>query len=218
MTLTKDEYLKASAALATGFGPTVDFADPQLGSTVQSEAGIPTAATELPGQVFTVDQLPNPAAAVAYGLPPVVVPAHLILDDDEAKHIQGKDALDFINGEIREQLGNPMLAFDNTVRSGDDALTSLSDRTGAGLGENGGKDTTADAAFVDGVKGGDGETTTGGAVEAPIDPAGVQKGDGDKEAVSAQAGTQGQPATADASGQPDSAADQDKQAKKATSR
>lgn len=191
MTLTsKDEYLEKSSALATGFGPTVDFTDPQIGTTVQAEGGVPTSAADLPGQVFSVDQLPDPAVAVAYGLPPVRVPAHLILDDaDNAlKHVQGKDALDVINGQLREELGDPVLAFDNTVRSADDALGHFNAVTGPGLGaemEDGGEP------FVDGIKGGDGESTTSGdGIEGPIDPEGVQRGPGG-EPVSEAAGTQG---------------------------
>jgi hypothetical protein len=137
-TLTsKDEYLKASRALATGFGPTTDFADGQIGATAQSEAGIPASASELPGQVFTVDQLPDPAVAVAYGLPPQTVPEHLILDnvEDGMKHVQGKSALDLINGQLREELGNPVIAFDGTVRSADDSLLHLSAKTGAGVSD-----------------------------------------------------------------------------------
>lgn len=190
MALTKDEYLKASTALATGFGPTTDFHDPQIGATVQSEGGVPTAASELPGQVYSVDQLPNPAAAVAYGLPPQVVPAHLILDDADnaTKHVQAKDALDVVTGELRKELGDPAIAFDGTVRTQDDALLSLSERTGAGLAE--GK-AEAGEPFVDGVKGGDGETTTGGGgIVGPIDSEGVQQADG--EVVSEEAGTQGE--------------------------
>lgn len=183
--LTKDEYLAKSRALQTGFGPTTDFADPHIGATVQSEGGIPTSASELPGQVFSVDQLPDPAAAVAYGLPPQTVPAHLILDDAEnaTKHVQGKDALDVINAELRQELGDPALAFDNTVRTREDALTSLTDRTGAGLGE-GGEDTTADNVAVDGVIGGDGVVATPDAgATGPVDPEGVQKeGTAGKEA------------------------------------
>ncbi len=213
MTLTdKAEYLKASRALATGFGPTTDFADPQLGSTVQSEDGIPTSATDLPGQVFTVDQLPDPAVAVAYGLPPVTVPEHLILDnaEDGLKHVQGKSALDVINAQLREELGNPVLAFDNTIRSQDDSLAHFSSQTGAGLAD--GSD-PKDTAFVDGIKGGDGQsaTTSDAGAEGSIDPEGVQKGDGDKEAVSKTAGTQGE-SNQDAKGgaKPDSAKTQDK--------
>lgn len=180
--LTKDEYLAKSRALQTGFGPTTDFADPQVGTTVQAEGGVPVSAAELPGQVFSVDQLPDPQAAIAYGLPPQTVPAHLILDDadeDLSKHVQGKDPLDVVSSELRSHLGDPALAFDNTVRSSGDALTSLTDRTGPGLGE-GGEDTTADSVAVDGVIGGEGraassETDLEDEDERPHDPAGVQK-------------------------------------------
>lgn len=206
MTLTsKDEYLKASSALATGFGPTQDFADLQRGTTSQSEGGIPTSASDLPGQVFTVDQLPDPAAAVAYGLPPVTVPAHLILDEasDGTKHVQGKDVLDVLTAELRKELGDPMLSFDNTIRSQDDALTSFTERTGGGEGV----DNTE--AFVDGIKGGDGESTTGSPTDdAPIDPEGVQKGDGDDQAVSAAAGTQGKTVPEAEKAGPDAGKDQ----------
>lgn len=189
----KAEYLKASRALATGFGPTTDFADPQIGSTVQSEEGIPTSAADLPGQVFTVDQLPDPAVAVAYGLPPVIVPEHLILDnaDDGLRHVQGKSALDVMNGELRAELGNPVLSFDNTIRSQDDSLTHFSAVTGAGLADG---TEPEDTAFVGGIKGGTGDeiSTSDGGAEGPIDPEGVQKGDGDEKAVSETAGTQGE--------------------------
>lgn len=226
MTLTsKDEYLKASSALATGFGPTQDFTDPQRGTTVQSEDGIPTSAADLPGQVFSVDQLPNPAVAVAYGLPPVQVPAHLILDNasDAVRHVQGKDALDVLNGELRQELGDPALAFDNTVRSQESSLMHFSSQTGAGLagGALGSDGEEAEEPFVNGIKGGDGDETSGGTdVTAPIDPEGVQKGDGDREAVSAQAGTQGK-TVAEADGdteQADSAKGQEEQRKAATSK
>lgn len=215
-TLTKDEYLKASRALATGFGPTTDFTDVQRGTTVQGEEGIPTQASELPGQVFTVDQLPDPAVAVAYGLPPQTIPEHLILDnaDDGMKHVQGKDVLDVINGQLREELGRPVLAFDGTIRSDDESLVHFAQQTGAGLG--GALDDNGDDAgqpFVDGIKGGDGSATTDGGAEGPIDPEGVQKGDGDEKPVSETAGTQGESNKSgdDASGKkPDSAKTQEK--------
>lgn len=214
-TLSKDDYLKQSRALATGFGPTTDFTDPQRGTTVQSEEGIPTAASELPGQVFTVDQLPDPAVAVAYGLPPQTVPEHLILDDaeDGLRHVQGKSALDVINGQLREKLGHPVLAFDNTIRSADESLVHFAQQTGPGLGgalDDNGED--AGAPFVDGIKGGDGETTTSTTgAEGPIDPEGVQKGDGDEKAVSEEAGTKGEANT----GSDDKDAGKDTQSAKA---
>lgn len=193
MTLTsKDEYLKASNRLATGFGPTVDFTDGQIGTTSQSEDGIPTSASDLPGQVFSVDQLPDPAIAVAYGLPPVRIPEHLILDNEEdsLRHVQGKDALDVINSQLRAELGDPALAFDNTIRSQSAAHTSLTDRTG----ENAFSSTGAlvdDETFVNGIKGGTGDETSTSGAEGPIDPEGVQRDPVTGEPVSAEAGTQG---------------------------
>jgi hypothetical protein len=186
-TLSKDDYLKQSRALATGFGPTQDFADPQIGATVQADAGIPDQAQNLPGQVFTVDQLPNPAVAVAYGLPPVTVPEHLILDneDDGVRHIQAKDALDVVTGELRKELGSPVVAFDGTIRSEEDSLFHLEANTGAGVGD---PDKVSDdsAVFVDGVKGGDGETIT---TDDGVDTSGADKGAQGDPAVQAEAST-----------------------------
>lgn len=149
-TLSKEEYLAQSRGLQTGFGPTTDFADPQLGRTVQHEDGIPDQADGLPGQVFTVDQLPLPGNALAYGLPPQTIPEHLIVETDN--HIQGKTADDIANAELRDKLGDPALAYDNTVRSQKDALQVFSDNTGAGLGDPSKKDDST--VFQDGVAGG----------------------------------------------------------------
>jgi hypothetical protein len=133
-TLSKDDYLKASRGLATGFGATVDFADPQVGATVQSKNGI-ASPHELPGQVFSVDQLPNPALAVAYGLPPVTIPERLIVEGDDAeKHPQGKDVLDILSATLREELDSPILTFDGNIASSDDAMKSFDERTGANAG------------------------------------------------------------------------------------
>lgn len=131
---SKDEYFKNARGLATGFGRTVDFADGQVGSTVQSEGGIGESAESLPGQVFGVDQLPDPEVARSYGLPPLQINPDLVLESDEAeKHIQGKEVLDIANsrdGGLRDQLDDPALAFDNTVVRYDEAALALHERTG----------------------------------------------------------------------------------------
>lgn len=131
---TKEEYLAASQGQQAGFGATVDFSDPQIGATVQSKDGIPLQNEGLPGQVFLVEQLPDPAIAAAYGLPAVTIPEHLILDDksDEALKIQGPDALDLVTKELRDELKDPVLAFDNTIVTGgqDAALEVLESKTG----------------------------------------------------------------------------------------
>lgn len=185
-TLSKEEYLAKSRGLQTGFGPTTDFADPQLGSTVQSEDGIPTAVDDLPGQVFSVDQLPDPDVARAYGLPPVTVPEHLILGsaDDALKHVQGKSALDAINGQLREELGHPTLAYDNTIRSAGDALQVFADNTGAGVGDPSAKDDST--VYVNGIKGGTGDET-----ETTTTPTEAATGSSTPAASATEAGTQG---------------------------
>lgn len=175
---SKDEYLKASRGLATGFGATVDFADPQVGSTTQAAGGVPDSNANLPGQVFSVDQLPDPAIAVAYGLPPVTIPEHLILESKEEaeKDIQGKDVLDIANAQLRRDLGDPVLTFDNKIASAEDSLKSLSERTGSNAG-------IVKAALEAEDKKDDGQQTENG---RPIDPEGVQKPDaGGTQAVPA---------------------------------
>lgn len=170
MALTsKDEYLKASRGLATGFGPTTDFADKQVGATAQSKDGIGVSQTDLPGQVFSVDQLPDPAVAKAYGLPPVTIPENLILEstEDAENHIQGKDVLDIASAQMRRQLDDPTLTFDNKVASAEDSLKSFSERTGANAGA------AAKAVEAEDEKQDEGETDNG----KPVDPEGVQQPD-----------------------------------------
>lgn len=163
---SKDEYFKNARGLATGFGRTVDFADGQVGTTVQSEGGIGASAEELPGQVFGVDQLPDPEVARAYGLPPLQISPDLVLETDEAeKHIQGKDVLDLANsrnGGLRDQLDDPALAFDNTVVKYDEAALALHERTG----EN-----------ADGLLAEDDPRLDDTGSGQPIDPEGVQQPD-----------------------------------------
>lgn len=117
---SKDEYLKSARRLHTGYGPTADFADASVGTTVQSEGGIGVGADDLPGQVFGVDQLPNPDVARAYGLPSVAVPEHLIVDDAEG-HIQGKSAEDVASAKLRRDLGDPLIAYNGQVVNGEEA-------------------------------------------------------------------------------------------------
>lgn len=171
-TLSKAEYLKASRGLAAGFGPTVDFTDQSLGTTSQSEGGIGVSGEELPGQVFSVDQLPDPEVARAYGLPPITIPEHLILDstEDAEKHVQGKEPQDIATAEYRRKNDYPMLAFDGVVRPADDAMTSFSERTG----EN---------AFAARDEDGDGDNDEDVDNGRPVDPAGVQKAPGARKPV-----------------------------------
>lgn len=117
---SKDEYLKSARRLHTGYGPTSDFADASVGTTVQSESGIGVGADDLPGQVFAVDQLPNPDVARAFGLPSVAVPEHLIVDDADT-HIQGKSADDIANAALRRSLNDPLIAYNGQVVNGEEA-------------------------------------------------------------------------------------------------
>ena len=117
---SKDEYLKSARRLHTGYGPTSDFADASVGTTVQSESGIGVGPDDLPGQVFAVDQLPNPDVARAYGLPSVVMPEYLIVDNADT-HIQGKSADDIANAALRRSLNDPLTAYNGQVVNGEEA-------------------------------------------------------------------------------------------------
>lgn len=129
--LSKDDYLKATARLQPGFGPTQDFADPSVGTTVQTPGGVPPALDGLPGQVFAVEQLPNPAVALAAGFVPQQIPAHLIVEgDDVATHPQGPGFLERRGMEEQATLGYPTLAYDGTVMSAEDSLKAFGEITG----------------------------------------------------------------------------------------
>ena len=147
---SKDEYLKSARLLHTGYGPTSDFADASVGTTAQSENGIGASADGLPGQVFGVDQLPDPDVARAYGLPSVALPEHLIVDDADT-HIQGKGPDDIANAALRRSLGDPLTAYNGQVVNGekaslkqfDDLAEYQNDRI---ANEDGSKDVKADKA------------------------------------------------------------------------
>jgi hypothetical protein len=168
---SKDEYLKASRALAAGRGSTVDFADPQVGGTAQSENGIGEAFGGMPGQVFSVDQLPDPAIAVAYGMPAVVVPEDLILEspEDAEAHVQGKSADDIANGDLRRSLNDPVLAMDNQVVSAEESIKPLGERKSAA-----GQVAAGAVEAQDAKDGGDTDETGSG---LPVDTEGVQRAD-----------------------------------------
>lgn len=117
---SKDEYLKSAQRLSTGYGPTSDFTDASVGTTVQSVGGIDEGPDGLPGQVFAVDQLPNPDVARAYGLPSVVVPEYLIVED-AVGHIQGKTVEDVASAALRRSLGDPLMAYNGQVVNGEEA-------------------------------------------------------------------------------------------------
>lgn len=175
---SKDEYLEKSRGLQTGFGATIDFADKSVGTTAQSEGGVGASGEDLPGQLFSVDQLPDPDVARAFGMPPVTIPEHLILGStsEAEKHIQGKTAEDIATAKLRKQLDEPILAFDNTVLPSKEATKSMTERTGENAG-----------AKVD--------TDNG----KPVDPEGVQKPDsgGTQTVPAADGGTADSKVTAD---------------------
>jgi hypothetical protein len=125
--LSKDEYLEKTGTPLPGFTKTLDSNDANIGQTVHD--GITRVGNDLPGQVFETWQLPDPQKAIDAGLPPVAVPAHLIVEED---HVQGPDALDLLTREMRENNGNPRLNDrGHTVvdGKGDEAVTvPLTDR------------------------------------------------------------------------------------------
>lgn len=177
---SKDEYLKKSRGLQTGFGSTIDFADKSVGTTSQSEGGVGASGEDLPGQVFSVDQLPDPEVARAFGMAPVTIPEHLILDTpgDAETHIQGKTAEDIATAKLRRELGDPILAFDNTVLPADEAKLSMTDRTGENAFGKADTDDTGSGRPIDteGVQ----QPDSGGTESVPAADGGVQdsKGDG----------------------------------------
>lgn len=129
--LSKDDYLKATRRLQPGFGPTQDFADPSVGATVQSPDGIPEALDGLPGQVFAVEQLPNPEVALTAGFVPQQIPEHLIVEGKDVEtHPQGPGFLERRGIEEQIKLGYPAMAFDGSVMSTEDSLKSFAEITG----------------------------------------------------------------------------------------
>jgi hypothetical protein len=130
-TMSKQDYLDASRGLAVGFGPTQDFADPTVGKTAQSIDGIPPAHEGLPGQVFAVEQLPDPRIALASGFVPAQIPEYLIIEgDDVGTHTQGPTHDEIRGFEVQAKTGHPTLAFDGEVRTADEAMQSFNDQTG----------------------------------------------------------------------------------------
>lgn len=83
--LSTDEYTQA-VATATAKLParpgSADAADFDRGWTAQSDKAA-EAPEDRPGQRFAPWQLPDPAIAVASGHAPVVVPEHLITEDED---------------------------------------------------------------------------------------------------------------------------------------
>lgn len=129
--MSKDDYLAASRGLQVGYGPTQDFTDPAIGATAQTPGGIPAAAEGLPGQVFAVEQLPDPRIAQASGFVPSQIPGYLIIEgDDIGKHTQGPTPAEIQGFKLQADLGHPVISFDGQVRSTDDALKAFNDTTG----------------------------------------------------------------------------------------
>lgn len=101
---SKSDYLEAAAELQPGYVATIDGTDPSIGWTSQHLDGdrvVPDGddkpeikafvppGDDLPGQVFLPEQLPDPKAALAAGMTPVKIPAHLITENPD--HIQGPE-------------------------------------------------------------------------------------------------------------------------------
>lgn len=108
--LSKDDYLAKAGAPQPGFQRTQDGVDANVGHTsqsVQAKGGsVGNPLNETPGQVFETWQLPDPQVAIDAGLPPVVVPADLIVDSGEE---QGSEPLDVLSRDLRKRLGDPRL-------------------------------------------------------------------------------------------------------------
>ncbi len=85
-----EEYKEAVAdhAAAASMGTTADATDATVGWTVQSDASIPDPV-QVPGQVYHPSQLPDPSVARRAGFPPVPVPEHLVVDEED--HPQGPE-------------------------------------------------------------------------------------------------------------------------------
>ena len=154
-----DEYHEGAAALQPGFVATADATEPGRGWTTQMRDaegredvgdGDRIAYTpphdQLPGQVFTPDQLPDPQAAIAAGLPPVRVPEHLVVDD--ADHIQGPEPSEMAIREdrgrlrakiveYRDELAEEGRKLEERIRSAHDSGSSASASTKSSGGKQG---------------------------------------------------------------------------------
>lgn len=117
-----DEYAEKSAQLQPGYTATADANDPSVGWTSQHrDAGrdgvfsnFVDPASTLPGQVYTPGQLPDPDLAIAAGMAPVKIPAHLITDDPN--HIQGPEPTDSILDRIRADLRGAVVKFTSEAK------------------------------------------------------------------------------------------------------
>lgn len=86
---SKKDYLGRAADPRVNFLPTADADDPHVGHTAVT--GFGPDPDDMPGQVYAPSQLPDPAAAARAGFPPVQIPEHLILDNDDDVHPQGPE-------------------------------------------------------------------------------------------------------------------------------
>lgn len=125
---SKDDYLKQVADIPTTLGPH-DANDPQTGWTVQTGGSFHEPA-DVPGQVYLPSQLPDPARAVANGLPPVQVPEHLIVED--ASHPQGPEPSELAMADARQKIAESVVA--NQVEAQKAAAQAIEDnKNGVGL-------------------------------------------------------------------------------------
>lgn len=99
-----------------------DYGDADRGWTVQS-GWTPPVPSDVPGQVYLPEQLPDPRVAAAAGLPPVVVPEALITDDEN--HPQGPEPLELASRDQRQAVREAAVAqYQERTKALEDAKAS----------------------------------------------------------------------------------------------
>ena len=121
---TLDEYKELVAAETAKpiYQNIADYTDTDRGWTVQS-GWTPPVTQDTPGQVYLPEQLPDPRVAAAAGLPPVVVPEHLVTDDEN--HPQGPEPLELVSRDQRQAVREASIsAYQDRQKELEDAKAS----------------------------------------------------------------------------------------------
>jgi hypothetical protein len=106
------------------FSATVDTADggdANLGWTVQHGTAVPVNASEnLPGQVFTADQLPDPEVARAAGVPAQKISPQYVVSAEEAySHPSGPNVGEIERAAQRQAISDKLFEDSKAVADSD---------------------------------------------------------------------------------------------------
>lgn len=103
---SKEKYLAAVAENSLNLVSS-DAGDPSIGWSASRGVSYPELA-DVPGQVYTPEQLPDPAQAIAAGLPPQQIPEHLIVED--VNHPQGPEPSELVMLDVRKPIREAVVA------------------------------------------------------------------------------------------------------------